>query len=68
MIGRRSESGVEMVWVVLRGVLQGLAMWWDEHPEVPREQVVATAMKSLWIGFERLERGRGLGTESRSEG
>ena len=42
-----------MAWVVMRGVLQGLAMWWSEHPEVPREQVVATAMNALWVGFER---------------
>ena len=46
-----------MAWVVLRGVLQGLAMWWHEHPDVPREQVVATAMNALWIGFERAQRG-----------
>lgn len=43
-----------MAWVVLRGVLQGLAIWWSEHPEVPRERVVATAMNALWVGFERV--------------
>ncbi len=42
-----------MVWVVLRGILQGLASWWVENPEVPRERVVATAMNALWLGFER---------------
>jgi AcrR family transcriptional regulator len=42
----------EMLWVVLRGVLQGLAIWWSDHPEVPREQVVAVAVKALWTGFE----------------
>ena len=52
-VGNLSETGVEMIWVVLRGVLQGLAMWWDGHPEVPREQLVATAMASLWFGYER---------------
>jgi hypothetical protein len=46
-----------MVWVVLRGVLQGLAIWWSEHPEVPRERVVATAMNALWVGFERAQAG-----------
>ncbi|HSR95046.1 MAG TPA: TetR/AcrR family transcriptional regulator [Solirubrobacterales bacterium] len=50
-------EGIEMVWVVLRGVLQGLAVWWSEHPEVPRERIVATAMNSLWIGFERAQGG-----------
>jgi AcrR family transcriptional regulator len=55
--GSVSGEGIEMVWVVLRGVLQGLAVWWSEHPEVPRERVVATAMNSLWLGFERSQAG-----------
>ncbi len=57
--GSLAEEGVEMAWVVLRGVLQGLALWWVDHPEVPRERVVATAMNSLWIGFERAAAGEG---------
>ncbi len=55
--GSIAGEGIEMVWVVLRGVLQGLAVWWSEHPEVPRERIVATAMNSLWIGFERAQAG-----------
>lgn len=55
--GSIADEGIEMVWVVLRGVLQGLAVWWSEHPEVPRERIVATAMNSLWIGFERAQAG-----------
>lgn len=51
------DEGLEMAWVVLRGVLQGLAIWWHENPQVPRERVVATAMNALWIGFERAQRG-----------
>lgn len=59
LTGSLSGAGLEMAWVVLRGVLQGLALWWVEHPEVPREQVVATAMNSLWVGFERAAAGDG---------
>jgi AcrR family transcriptional regulator len=59
--GSVSGEGIEMVWVVLRGVLQGLAVWWSEHPEVPRERVVATAMNALWIGFERTQAGEAWG-------
>jgi AcrR family transcriptional regulator len=55
--GSVTGEGIEMVWVVLRGVLQGLAVWWSEHPDVPRERVVATAMNALWIGFERAQSG-----------
>lgn len=36
----------------------GLAVWWSDHPEVPRERVVATAMNALWVGFERTQRGQ----------
>jgi AcrR family transcriptional regulator len=64
LAGSVADEGIEMVWVVLRGVLQGLAVWWSEHPEVPRERVVATAMNALWIGFERAQAGavwEGLG-------
>lgn len=50
-------EGMEMAWVVLRGVLQGLAIWWSDHPEVPRERVVVTAMNALWLGFERTQAG-----------
>ncbi|MET0305303.1 MAG: TetR/AcrR family transcriptional regulator [Solirubrobacterales bacterium] len=55
--GSVAGDGIEMVWVVLRGVLQGLAVWWADHPEVPRERVVTTAMNSLWVGFERAQAG-----------
>lgn len=57
--GSVTGEGIEMVWVVLRGVLQGLAVWWSEHPEVPRERIVVTAMNALWVGFERAQRGEG---------
>jgi AcrR family transcriptional regulator len=52
-----AEATLDMVWEVLRGVLQGLAIWWADHPRVPREQVVAVAMNTLWVGFERVQRG-----------
>jgi hypothetical protein len=41
----------------MRGGLAGLAIWWSEHPEVPREEIVATALNVLWIGLERVRRG-----------
>lgn len=55
VIEPEAEEGLEMAWIVMRGVLQGLAMWWYEHPKVPRERVVATAMNALWIGWERAQ-------------
>jgi AcrR family transcriptional regulator len=50
-------TALEMGWEVMRAVLQGLALWWYEHREVPRERIVASAMNSLWIGFERVRAG-----------
>jgi AcrR family transcriptional regulator len=47
-------EALDMAWEAMRAVLQGLALWWYEHRHVPREQVVATAMNALWIGFERV--------------
>jgi hypothetical protein len=61
VIGPEVEQGLEMAWIVMRGVLQGLAMWWYEHPEVPRERVVATAMNALWVGWERTQAGESWG-------
>lgn len=66
--GPLSGEGIEMVWVVLRGVLQGLAMWWFEHPGVPRERVVSTAMNALWVGFERVQRGQAWNPGGRGRG
>jgi AcrR family transcriptional regulator len=61
VIGPDAEQGLEMAWIVMRGVLQGLAMWWYEHPQVPRERVVATAMNALWVGWERTQAGEAWG-------
>lgn len=67
LTGSLAGEGLEMAWVVLRGVLQGLAIWWYDHPDVPRERVVATAMNSLWIGLERVTEGDGWRPDGRIE-
>ena len=55
--GTADPLAMELLWEVVRCVLQGLALWWYEHQEVPRGRIVATAMNALWIGFERAGRG-----------
>jgi AcrR family transcriptional regulator len=47
----------EMAAEVMRAGLTGLAAWWAEHPEVPRERIVETAINVLWTGIERLRPG-----------
>lgn len=51
----RDADGLEMAAETMRAGLAGLAIWWDDHPHVPRERIVETAMNVLWIGFERLQ-------------
>jgi AcrR family transcriptional regulator len=51
------QEAYEMVAEVMRAGLVGLAIWWSDHPHVPREQIVATAVNTIWIGMERVRRG-----------
>ena len=45
-------DSLEMAAEIIRSGLTGLAVWWSEHPEVPRAQIVETAIAVLWTGFE----------------
>lgn len=42
-----TPEDLEMRWVVLRGVLQGLALWWVDHPQVSRQRVLTVALNAL---------------------
>jgi AcrR family transcriptional regulator len=55
--GSADPEALEMAAEVIRSGLTGLAVWWNEHPHVPREQIVATAVNVLWVGFERARAG-----------
>jgi AcrR family transcriptional regulator len=55
--GSADQEALEMAAEVMRAGLTGLAIWWNEHPDVPRERIVATAINAIWIGFERVRRG-----------
>lgn len=45
-----AERATRMVAKASQAATQGLAEWWWEHPEVPREQVVELAVSVLWEG------------------
>jgi len=47
-----------MTWEVIRAALQGLALWWYEHQDIPRDQIVTAAMNTLWTGLERMQHDR----------
>ena len=55
--GSLDPESLELAAEAIRAGFAGLAIWWDEHPHVPREQIVQTAINVLWIGFERLQSG-----------
>jgi AcrR family transcriptional regulator len=57
LAGSADPELVEMAAEVMRGGLTALAIWWSQHPDVPRERVVTTAVNVLWIGFDRVRRG-----------
>lgn len=57
--GSADQEALEMAAEVMRAGLTGLAIWWSEHPHVPRERIVATAINAVWVGFERVRRGEG---------
>ncbi len=59
LAGSAGQEILEMAAEILRAGLTGLAIWWHEHPHVPREQVVTTAVNVLWTGFDRARRGEG---------
>jgi AcrR family transcriptional regulator len=56
-IAGADELSLEMAAEVIRAGLTGLAIWWLDHPEVPRERIVETAINAVWLGFERVRRG-----------
>jgi AcrR family transcriptional regulator len=53
--GGADPEALELAAEVIRAGFAGLAIWWDEHPHVSREQIVQTAINVLWVGFERLQ-------------
>jgi AcrR family transcriptional regulator len=55
--GGADAEALEMAAEVMRAGLAGLALWWSEHPHIPREQIVTTAVNVLWVGFERVRFG-----------
>ena len=52
-----SGRSVELLAEMLKSGLNGLAAWWYEHPDVPREQLVRIATGFAWLGLDRLRSG-----------
>jgi AcrR family transcriptional regulator len=48
---------VEMIAQQMLGAWRGVAIWWDDHRDVPREQLVRMIMNVGWMGLDRLSQG-----------
>jgi AcrR family transcriptional regulator len=55
LAGGADQQSLEMAAEIMRSGLTGLAIWWSDHPHVPREQIVRSAVNVLWTGFERAQ-------------
>jgi AcrR family transcriptional regulator len=42
---------------LFRSAVAGVALWWSDNRDVPREQAVGVIMNLLWLGFERVLEG-----------
>jgi AcrR family transcriptional regulator len=55
--GPGSEHRAETFAQLLTSSMTGLAFWWYEHRDVPRELVVERVLELCWTGLDRLARG-----------
>jgi AcrR family transcriptional regulator len=59
------DRGIRMMAQQLTGAVQSLALWWDEHPELPRATLVDVAMDFCWLGLERVRDGERVRSAAR---
>lgn len=49
-------QAAEMFAEALKAAQNGLAAWWYEHPEVPREEIVERLLEFCWVGLGQIAR------------
>ena len=54
---KEREQGILLIAQMLVGAVQTVANWWADNEDVPRRQMVETAMDFAWLGLDRLSRG-----------
>jgi AcrR family transcriptional regulator len=57
----QADRDLEMFAEMLKMAQNGLAVWWYEHRDVPREVLVERVLEFSWIGFERISAGERIG-------
>jgi AcrR family transcriptional regulator len=48
---RLDPEMLDPVAELLRAAMTGLALWWLEHPDVPRSTLVDTVTQTVWLGL-----------------
>ena len=56
-----ADRDLEMFAEMLKMAQNGLAVWWYEHRQVPREELVERVLEFCWLGLERISRGERIG-------
>jgi AcrR family transcriptional regulator len=54
----RDPELANAVGELMRGGLHSISLWWQEHPDVAREDLVSLCMDVYWQGIARLRSGR----------
>ena len=52
-----ADRDLEMFAEMLKMAQNGLAVWWYEHQDVPREVLVDRVLEFCWVGLERVAAG-----------
>ena len=52
-----ADRADELIAEAGKSALNGLAVWWWDHPELPAEALAAVAMDLLWTGLGNLGEG-----------
>jgi AcrR family transcriptional regulator len=53
----QANRDLEMFAEMLKMAQNGLAVWWYDHREVPRRELVDRVLELCWIGLERIAAG-----------
>ena len=57
LVDSADQAAVEITTELFRSAVAGVALWWFDNRDVPRDQVVGVIMNMLWLGLERVLQG-----------
>jgi len=60
------EARIAVYGHITTSLLAGMAMWWQDHPDVTRAEIVELVMSYTFLGLDRVSQGEQLGPAPRS--